>query len=387
MKILYVTTISGTINAFLVPHIKMLLKQGHSVDIACNIISPIKEQLLEPGCRIFNIEFQRSPLSKKNYLAYKSIKKLIQEEKYDLIHTHTPVASFLTRLSCRNMSNIKVLYTAHGFHFYKGAPLKNLLIYYNIEKNLAKHTDAIITINQEDYISAKKFKLKKVNSVYKSHGIGIDLNKFSPSNINEKLNLRKEYGYKSDDFILFFAAELNHNKHQDLLINAVSILKDKIPNINLLLAGEGPLMNQYEELVEMLELKNNISFLGRRNDVHNLLKLSDIGVASSRREGLPVNVMEAMATGLPLVVTDCRGNRDLVRDGENGYVVEIEDEEGFARAVKSLYDSWNLREDFSKRSLEFIKQFALENVLEEIKSIYTLTCPNFCKVESENDNK
>lgn len=372
MKILYVTTISGTINAFLVPHIQMLLKQGHNVDIACNITTPIEETLLGHGCKIFNIEFQRSPLTKINYSAYKKLKMLVQKEKYDLVHTHTPVASFLTRLACRNMSNIKVLYTAHGFHFFKGAPLKNWLIYYPIEKIAAKYTDTIITMNQEDYTSAKKFKLKKANnSIYSTHGVGIDLNKFSPSDINEKVNLRNEYGYKNNDFILFYAAELNGNKNQDLLINAIDLLKTKIPNIRLLLAGNGNLREKYEEQVQRLEIQENVKFLGFRKDIAQLLMISDIAVASSRREGLPVNIMEAMATGLPLVVTNCRGQRDLVMDGENGFVVEIDDYEGFANAIRKLYQSEELRIRFSAVNIERAKTYSISNVIKELEYVYS----------------
>ncbi|MHA7744962.1 glycosyltransferase family 4 protein [Priestia aryabhattai] len=376
MKVLYVTTISGTINAFLVPHIQALLDQGHNVDIACNITSPIKEQLLERGCKIFKIEFQRSPLTKKNYMAYKKLKKLIQEGEYDLVHTHTPVASLLTRLACRNMSNIKVLYTAHGFHFFKGAPLKNFLIYHTMERISAKYTDAIITINQEDYDLANKFKLKKPNSVYQTHGVGIDLNKFSSKDINEKVNLRKKYGYKGNDFILFYAAEMNSNKHQDLLINAVHLLKNKIANIKLLLAGNGPLKEKYEEQAERLGLQENVQFLGFREDISQLLSISDIAVASSRREGLPVNVMEAMATGLPLVVTNCRGQRDLVNNEKNGFVVGIDDYEDFANSIEKLYKSEELRQLYGKNSIEKVNLYSLDNVLEELKYIYSIHMNN-----------
>ena len=371
MKVLYVTTISRTVNAFLVPHIQALLDQGHTVDIACNIVSPIEEQLLERGCKIFNIEFQRSPLTKKNYMAYKQLKKLIQEGEFDLVHTHTPVASLLTRLACRNISNVKVLYTAHGFHFFKGAPLKNFLIYYTLEQISAKYTDAIITINQEDYVLANKFKLKKTNSVFKTHGVGIDLNKFSSRDANEKINLRKEYGYKSNDFILFYAAEMNSNKHQDLLIDVVHLLKNKIPNIKLLLAGKGALKEKYEDQAKKLGIQDNVQFLGFRKDIFQLLKISDIAVASSRREGLPVNVMEAMATGLPLVVTDCRGHRDLVKNNENGYSLKINDVEGFANAILRLYKSEELRQTFGNKSLEMVKDYSLETVLKEMELIYS----------------
>ncbi|MGG1573181.1 glycosyltransferase family 4 protein [Fictibacillus sp. NRS-1165] len=371
MKILYVTTISNTVNAFLIPHIQMLINQGHSVDIACNITRPIDEKLLELGCNVHNIEFQRSPFKRKNYIAYNYLKNIINQENYDLVHTHTPVASFLTRLACRKLNNTKVLYTAHGFHFYKGAPLINILLYYPLERVLARYTDAIITINEEDFISAKKFKLNMKDSVYKTHGVGIDLDKFSQGNSNEKVDLRKKYRYKNNDFILFYAAELNRNKHQDLLINAVNLLKSEIPNIKLLLAGTGSMKEQYEEEVKKLGLQEKVEFLGFRNDIAQLLKLSDVAVASSRREGLPVNLMEAMATGLPLVVTDCRGQRDLVTNEENGFVIDVLDYEAFAKAIKNLFIFKDLKEEYSKKNIEKAKDYSINHVLNEVRDIYS----------------
>lgn len=372
MKILYVTTISNTVNAFLIPHIQMLIEEGHEVHCAFNIVQEVNEELNNLGCKIHNIEFQRSPLRKENIKAYKKLKKLIQQEKYDLVHTHTPVASACVRLACKNFNNIKVIYTAHGFHFYKGAPIQNWLIYYPIEKWLSKYTDCLITINNEDYKIAKaKFKAKHVEMI---NGVGIDTSKFTPQTLEKKLQLRKEYGFSEKDFILIFVGELNHNKHQDLLINVVHRLKDKIPNIKLLLVGKGKMHDKYAQLVNKLGIEKYVEFLGYRNDVPNLMLISDIAVSSSRREGLPVNVMEAMATRLPLVVTNCRGNRDLVINGTNGYVVNIDDIESFSNEINKLYKSKNNRELFGKASLKIIKEYSLEKVIVQMRKIYLLYC-------------
>ena len=370
MKILYVSTISNTINAFMIPHIELLLDKGNHVDVACNIQREINPRLLERNCKVYNIEFQRSPLNKHNYNAYKKVKRLIQDEKYDLVHVHTPVASFLTRMACRKIPNLKILYTAHGFHFFKGSPLKNWLMYYPIERLAARWTDVLITMNEEDYSIARKFKIRDGGSVYKVHGVGIDLNKFQPQTKEKKRIMRKEYGFKEEDFILFYAAELNHNKHQDLLINVVNILKDRIPNIKLLLAGNGPLEGQYKRQVEQLNLGRYVDFLGYRDDIPSLLAMSDVVVASSRREGLPVNIMEAMATGLPIVATDVRGHRDLIINGENGYIVGLDDIEGFAKSIEYLYKYKELRNKFGKKGIEIVQKYSLVNVLREMESLY-----------------
>lgn len=185
MKILYVTTISNTVNAFLIPHIKFLIEKGNEVGIAFNKVQEINHELVDMGCNIHQVEFQRTPFHKDNITAFKQIKKIIKDENYELVHVHTPVASFLTRFACRNMKNSKVLYTAHGFHFFNGAPKINWVIYYMLEKIAARWTDVIITMNDEDYLAASKFTLRNEGTVHKVNGIGLDLNKFTPQT-NEK---------------------------------------------------------------------------------------------------------------------------------------------------------------------------------------------------------
>ncbi|MDQ1000332.1 glycosyltransferase EpsD [Neobacillus niacini] len=369
MKILYVTTISNTVNAFLIPHIKLLIEKGNQVDIACNIVQEVSPELKKLNCKIHNIEFQRSPFGKSNSIAYKRIKRIVMEEGYNLVHTHTPVASFLTRFACRNIPNLKMLYTAHGFHFFKGAPLKNWIIYYPIEKLSAKWTDGIITINEEDYLSAKKI-MKKDRDVFKVNGVGIDTKKFSPQTQEIKQKLRKKYGYNDSDFILIYVGELSYRKHQDLLIDTVGELNNKIPNLKLLLVGEGPLQLQYQQRVNKLGLNDNVEFLGFRNDISNLMSLSDMAVSSSRQEGLPVNIMESMATGLPVIVTDCRGNSDLVIHNKNGYLIKKEDIKSFAKTIEELYKSDESIGKFGKAGLKLVEKYSLNNVLEEMENLY-----------------
>jgi glycosyltransferase EpsD len=239
-----------------------------------------------------------------------------------------------------------------------------------MEKLAARWTDGLITMNREDYQSAREMKLKQNNSVYYIHGIGVDLTKFTKQTKEEKIWIREEFGYAENDFILFFAAELNRNKHQDLLIHAVKLLKDRGVSVTLLLAGEGDSTPAYKKLVKKWHLEDNIVFLGFRSDVPKLIKMADVVVSSSKREGLPVNIMEAMAAGLPLVVSDCRGNRDLALNGENGFIIDSDDAVRFSYAVEQLYQSEKLRQKFGKRSLEFIHEYALENVLHEMRVVY-----------------
>lgn len=370
-KVLFVATVvKKHINVFHIPYLKWFKENGFETHVcAKNDFEEDEENITIPYCdHYYNIPFERSPFKTNNINVYKKLKLLIEENCYEIIHCHTPMGGALTRLAAKESRNrgTKVIYTAHGFHFFKGAPFKNWGIFYPIEKYLSKYTDCIITINKEDYKIAKRFNAKSTKIV---NGVGINISKFKPQNEEIKRNLRKEYGLENNDFILVYAGELSYRKHQDLLINVIHRLS-KYPNIKLLLVGEGILEEKYKEQVNKLKVNNKVKFLGFRNDVNKLMILSDIAVSSSRQEGLPVNIMEAMATGLPLVVTDCRGNRDLVSDNENGFVVGINDIEVFATKIETLYNNKNLMQKFSKKNLEFIHRYTLEEISNEMENIY-----------------
>lgn len=369
MKILYVSTTSATINSFLVPHIEMLLDSGHQVDIACNISKPISPILLERGCRVFPMAFQRAPLKKNNFVAYRNLKKLIDGGEYGCMHTHTPIASTLARHACnRGRKGVKVIYTAHGFHFFEGAPLKNWLTYYPIEKWLARYTDVLITMNSEDYERAqKKFKSQKVLLV---NGVGVNLNKFAVQTETVKNRVRQEYGIDPETFILVYAAELSDRKHQDLLIAAMDKLVRDIPNSKLLLIGKGPNQEQYQSLINKLQLNDHIELMGFRGDVDKLMMIADVAVSSSHQEGLPVNIMEAMATGLPLVVSNCRGNRDLIKDGKNGFVINDGSPEQYAEKILQIYSDRELRTEMKNANIIDIQKYSTENVLKDMREIY-----------------
>ncbi|MGF7184766.1 glycosyltransferase involved in cell wall biosynthesis [Desulfitispora alkaliphila] len=365
MKILYVSTISGTINAFLVPHIEMLLNSGHQVDIACNISSPMSKTLLDRGCRVFKMEFQRSPFKKDNIKAYSALKKLVIDEKYDLVHTHTPVASAITRLVCKNIKGTKVFYTAHGFHFYKGASLKNWLIYYPLEKWLSKYTDTLITINKEDYKRAKsKFKAKRVEYI---PGVGLDIDKFT-NVVVDKADKRQELGLSEDGFVILSVGELNKNKNHEVVIRAIAKINN--PTIHYVICGKGPLELYLNRLASELGVGKNVHLLGFRPDVREICKIADVFAFPSLREGLPVSLMEAMAAGLPIVCSNIRGNSDLTEDGKGGYLVSSSDVDEFAKSIKELRIDSSLRRHFGGVNLEKIENYSLENVLKDIEEIY-----------------
>lgn len=358
MKILYVTTISNTVNAFLIPHIKFLIEQGHQVDVAFNIVQEVKPEIVELGCNIYNIEFQRSPLKLANYIAYKKIRKLIVENKYELVHTHTPVASLCVRIACRHINNTKVIYTAHGFHFYKGAPLMNWLIFYPIERILARCTDVIITINKEDFIIANKFKAKKV---YLVHGIGLNLDEFRNVSIDIKKK-RQELGLKEDSIVLLSVGELSKRKNHEVIIKALANIRSDVAYV---ICGEGKLYEYLKELSK--SLKVNVVFLGYRNDIAQIYKACDIFVFPSKQEGLPVALMEAIAAGLQIVCSRIRGNTDLIEDGKDGYLVEPGNINGFSTTINSVINkNKNNTSEINKK----LEKFEINNVLKEMLMIY-----------------
>lgn len=365
MKILYVTTISNTVNAFLIPHIKMLIEEGHQVDVAFNIEQEVNSEIYEMGCKIHQLPLLRSPLKKDNFRAYKMLKNIIISEGYDLVHTHTPVASAVVRLVCRNLNNVRVFYTAHGFHFFKGAPILNWLIYYPVEKWLARYTDTLITINKEDYDRAKnKFKVKRVEYI---PGVGVNLEKFNTVEIDRNLK-RSELDLPKDALIILSVGELNKNKNHEVVIRAIAKLDNL--NIHYVICGRGPLESYIKKLSTELGIGENLHLLGYREDIPEICKTSDVFVFPSYREGLSVALMEAMANRLPVVCSNIRGNSDLIERGKGGYLINPRDIGGFANAINNLANEQELRKTMSLSNLEVIKKFDVKNVKKEMKKIY-----------------
>lgn len=369
MKILIVTTISRTINAFLGAHINMLLDQGHTVDLACNLFIPIDDELLECGCKVYNLEFNRSPIKKDNITAYNKLKKLVEEKSYDLVHTHTPIASACVRLACRKMKNVRVVYSAHGFHFYKGAPLKNWLVFFPIEWWLAKYTDLLIAINKEDFTRAKRFFDTEVIYI---HGAGVNNNKYYPYDTKVVDELKNQFGYSNEQFILLCTGEFNNNKNQITIIKAVAQAVIAAPNIKLLLAGQGPNEGILKKLVKELGLERNVDFLGYRTDLEKFVNICDVVLSASYREGLPLTILEGMFCGKPIIASINRGHTELVEEGITGYLVGTKDVEGFKISILKLYENEKMRKDFGVKAINKVKIFTTENVLGELKKAYEI---------------
>ena len=385
-KALMLASVPSMIEQFNMNNIKILQNMGYEVHVACNFddggtldksrVDEFKKELKEKNIIFFNIPFSRNPFSIKNITAYKETKKIMNENKYKIIHLHSPIGGLCGRLAARRIrknENSRVIYTAHGFHFFKGAPALNWIIYYPIERWLAKYTDCLITINNEDYELAKnKFKINKIEYI---PGIGVDSNKFNFSiTQEEKHNIRSKISLEDDDFICIQVGELNKNKNQIMTLEAMRLVIEQYKDVKLLLVGTGNLEEYYREKIKEYNLEKNVFLLGYLKDVNNLLKISNLLISTSKREGLPVNIIEAMFTKLPVIATDCRGNRDLVVNGINGYIVKIGDVKNLKDRIIELKINKQQTKEFENYFKEAINLYSTKNIEKEIldKKIYSV---------------
>lgn len=372
MKILFVATVRSHIGQFHMPFIRELKARGVEVHAAFKDNSADKPGLdLSAIDKTFEVPFERRPLRLNNIKAYRELKKIIDGNGYDAVHCHTPMGAVITRLAAKSArkKGTKVIYTAHGFHFFKGASIKNWMFFYPVEKYLSKHTDCLITINSEDCELAHKKKFR-AGKIYKVHGVGVELDRFKAVDADEKARLRAEYGYDGDTFIMIYPADLSVRKNQPMLFDALQKIAEKNKNVKLLLPGQPIRLEEYKRMISERGIADNVEFLGYRRDINNLVGLSDLSVASSFQEGLPINIIEAMAMGNAIVATDVRGNNDAVEDGVNGYLVPVGDSDLMAEKILELMNDREKLRTFGENGLDMVKDFSTENVNREMLTIY-----------------
>jgi glycosyltransferase EpsD len=382
-KVLFVATIDGHIRSFHIPYLRWFKEQGWETCVAANsgadAEAPAAGQDLGadviPYCdHKFNIDIQRSPFDRRNLRAYQQLKRIFAEIRFDIVHSHTPMGGVLGRLAARKYRRrgTASLYTAHGFHFYKGAPKSAWLVYYPVEKFLSRCTDALITINREDYELAKH--RLHARRTFITHGVGYDSGRFFPRAAEEKKRLREEFGYGEEDILLIYVAELSHRKNQRMLLHALKKSNDfycaERQSIRLLLVGPDSIDGEYQRIAEHLGIDRLVDFLGYRRDADKLVPMCDIALASSKHEGLPVNVMEAMACGLPVVATDVRGNRDLIENGRTGYIVRLNDADMMADRVRRMIQDAAVTREMGKTAADKIIAYSALSVAGETESIY-----------------
>lgn len=382
-RVLFVTTISGFLPQFEKNDVKLLKQMGCQIHYASNFTNPIyafdKTELEKNRVALHQIDIEKSPAKiNKNIKAIKQLIKIIDENDIDIVHCHNPMGGVAARIAARaGKRKPKVIYTAHGFHFYKGAPIMNWLFFYTAERFLARYTDIIVTINREDYIRAKKFRLKKNGEVYLIHSVGVDKEKFAPRPELRETK-RAELGIPADAFHIVTAAELNENKNQKLVIEAVAALKnkskidaDKAYNIYYTICGKGPNEDKLRELIKAYGLENNVSLLGYRTDMDEILQTADVFAFPSIREGLGVAAIEALMCNVPLIAADNRGTREYVSDGNNGIVCRYDAVDEFEEAIELLYGNTAYRKRMADRCRESVKKFTIEEVEKTMTKVYT----------------
>ena len=365
-KILMISTTDNMIWQFLLPHIRHLQDLGNTVECVCARTGFWFDELKDSHNLVMHeIDFGRNPIKLKNFKGYKQLKKLQEEKRFDLVYCQQPVGGMMGRLLGKKFK-IPVIYTAHGFHFFKGCPLVNKVVYKTVEKWLSKYTDILITINEEDYQSALKMKAKKV---FKINGIGIDDKKIKFEDF-DKIAFRKEIGLNENDKVILTVSEINENKNYITMLQTIKQLVEQDKTIKFVSCGTGVWKDKIHNYAKELGIEENVIFLGYRKDIGKIMQVSDIFFHASFREGLTLSVMEAMSFGLPCVVSNVRGNRDLIVDGKGGFVCEPTDAQNFAVKLEFLLknaEDYKLMSEFNKKESE---KYTVKFVIKQLEEIY-----------------
>lgn len=373
MKKLLITSTDMMMIQFLIPHVRYLSENGFQVELACSVVGDrlgdVKKALADVPCVIHTVRLERSPAKLKNLSGYRDMKRLLKENRYDLIWTNEPVMGVVTRLAARNArkQGTKVLYMCHGFHFYKGAPLLNWMLYYPVERLMSRFCDTIVTINREDEERAKKFHTAKV---YRIYGAGVDSSRFQTGSGISRAEKRCRLGLPQEAWILLSIGELTKRKNHEVVLRAMKEMKD--PSVQYIICGKGNLQGHLERLVKDLGLEQQVHFLGYRGDIPDICRMADCFVFPSLQEGLPFALMEAMSSGLPIVCSDIRGNVDLIDDGQGGIVCDAHSVEQFYEALTKLRNADPA--PMAAYNREKVKTFALEHTKTQVREIFEGLC-------------
>lgn len=367
-KVLLVATVGGFVPQFELNDVKLLREMGCQVHYAANfdysVYSVTDELLKENGIIKHNVAMAKSPFAiKNNYRVYKEIKRLIDKEGIELVHCHTPVGGVIGRMAAASSKRKpKVAYTAHGFHFYKGASPLSWCTYYLIERFLGRKTDAIITINEEDYGYAGKFHLKKGGKAYKIPGVGLNMDRFCPK-------AEASTSPSNEGFRLVTVAELNKNKNQQVIIEAIARLGRD--DIYYEIYGGGPYEEYLRELIAKFNVEKYVQLKGYTPEPEEVLKEADCFAFPSLREGLGMAALEAMACGLPVIANDNRGTREYMKDGYNGIVCTSNDPNEYAKAIAYLADSKADREMMGRNAVNTAERFDIKHTEETMRLVYS----------------
>lgn len=364
-KALLVATLQSHIGQFHKPLMKLLKENGWEIHVAARNNLAEKDGLeLEYPDVVFDVPFSRSPLSRNNIAAYKQLRAILAANRYDVVHCNTPVGGALARVAANKYrkTGTKVLYTAHGFHFYRGASLFSWLIFYPVEKFLSRFTDKLITINQEDYELARaRFHCP----VYRLHGVGANSDRYRPVDADEQNALKAELGLAGN--VLLIVGELRPNKNQKTAIAMMKEVLKKHPDTWLLIAGNGPDRDALEAQAQAEGVGDRVRFLGYTTHLDQYVRACDVEIACSYREGMPLNVIEALLCGKPVVASRNRGHCELIHDGVNGYLVDPDNTDAYTQRICGVQER---AKDYSEEAIRSAEPYKDVNVMKELANIY-----------------
>ena len=370
MKVLLVATVQSHICQFHRPLAEVLHAHG------CELHAAAKDNLAEKNGmkldfadRVFDVPFSRSPKSPENIKAGRILKQIIKDGAYDIIHCNTPMGGIVTRIVAQSARRhgTRVFYTAHGFHFYRGASKKNWLFFYPVEKLFSRRTDKLITITREDHELAKNKFHCEIEYI---HGVGVDEKRYFPVDDLTKLSLKREMGFEASRKIILCIGELLPNKNQKMAVQMMEFVVKKYPEAVLLIAGNGPERDDLEREISSFHLDGNVQMLGYCTHLQDYQHIADVLVSCSRREGLPLNIVESMLSETPVVATVNRGHRELIEDGKTGFLVAVDDAEGMADRVVGILDNEKMACEIAERAYSFAGDYCFSSVKQELEKIY-----------------
>lgn len=372
-RALVVAATTGFIKGFLMHDIELLQKMGYEVHCAANPKNSTSFNA-EEFFPCFDVVFHRlefssaSPLSKGTMIAAKQFKKLIREYNFDLIHCHTPIVGAIVRLQSLyyRKKGCKVIYTTHGLAFPKGSSLKSRILYGGIEWLCSGVSDAIITINQEDFCTMKKMLCK---NVFYINGVGVDTSRYHNVNI-DRSQYRNSIGVKDNDIMVLSVGELSSRKNQQIIIKAIAQIND--PRYVFVICGKVMTGNvAYESMVELAKkLEVKVIFLGFRQDIPEITHCADICVLPSKREGLGLAGIEALASGIPVIGSNVQGIKDYIIDGKTGYLCSPVSCHEFAEKIKLLSD-FELRISMREHCVTKAEEFNINTSWKQMEKIYS----------------
>lgn len=365
-KVLFVASVAVHFHAFHRPYLKWLYDQGYEVHVACH--GDFSDTSVS---KVWQIGFDRSPLSLSHVKSFFQLRAIINDNEYALISCHTPMASVITRLSSimARKKGTQLLYTAHGFHFFRGGSTWSWLTYYPIERALSYFTDAIICINQEDFDLIRK-RGSPSTKYYLIPGIGVNPNRFIALSYDQKMALRHRLDIDKDDFIMVYGAEFIERKNHQLLIDAVQILSTQIDNFTVLLAGKGALLDNMKSYVASCGLDQQVRFLGFVTDIEKYYQVSDVVLSTSKQEGLGINLVEAMMCGVPPIATVDRGHCTIIEHRVSGILVPQNDSKALADAVFEMYQDDEMRSNISESAIKRAAKFEISKSLNAMSKVY-----------------